>query len=73
MELKFELGDVVRLKSGGPAMTVNRVKTETENMVETVWFDTAGQKHFTKSFSYVLTKAQPSVSQNPTARDKPLF
>ncbi len=34
---KLKPGDVVRLRSGGPAMTVNAI--EDEAMVWTLWFD----------------------------------
>jgi uncharacterized protein YodC (DUF2158 family) len=39
--MNFKPGDVVKLKSGGPVMTVERVETESENrvFVYCVWFD----------------------------------
>lgn len=39
MSDKFKIGDVVKLKSGGPEMTVIEIK---ENEMRTVWF--AGAK-----------------------------
>ncbi len=41
---KFQIGDIVRLKSGGPDMTVNAVNVGvTGKQVYCVWF--AGKKH----------------------------
>ncbi len=37
MELKFKIGDSVKLKSGSPDMTVNQYESLTR-MVECVWF-----------------------------------
>lgn len=42
---KFKIGDVVYLKSGGPAMTVNRIIEERDN-IECVWFVKNEQKAF---------------------------
>lgn len=36
-ETKFEVGDVVQLKSGGPRMTISMVEKTT---VIVIWFDT---------------------------------
>ncbi len=43
MEDLFEIGDTVRLISGGPLMTVNNYK-ETLNEVECVWFNALDDK-----------------------------
>lgn len=37
-EQQFKLGDIARLKSGGPPMTVNYISDKRES-VECVWFD----------------------------------
>ncbi|MDO7187303.1 DUF2158 domain-containing protein [Acinetobacter baumannii] len=42
---KFNIGDVVYLKSGSPAMTVNRIFEE-RGTVECVWFVENEQKQF---------------------------
>ncbi|ENV98320.1 DUF2158 domain-containing protein [Acinetobacter bereziniae] len=42
---KFNIGDVVYLKSGSPAMTINRLIEERGN-VECVWFVENEQKQF---------------------------
>jgi uncharacterized protein YodC (DUF2158 family) len=43
-----EIGDVVRLKSGGPAMTVEVVTKATEgHLVRCVWFDDGEAKRGT--------------------------
>ncbi|MHB0929648.1 MAG: DUF2158 domain-containing protein [Candidatus Nanopelagicales bacterium] len=40
MALKLNLGDVVKLKSGGPWMTVTRDRTEHGNkLIQVSWFD----------------------------------
>jgi uncharacterized protein YodC (DUF2158 family) len=44
-EQSFKIGDVVRLKSGGPKMTIDRftfnhaTKKDNKDIVECVWFD----------------------------------
>jgi|RhiMetStandDraft_4_1073278.scaffolds.fasta_scaffold782113_1 uncharacterized protein YodC (DUF2158 family) len=45
-EGSFKIGDVVRLKSGGPSMTVSRLAMDTENRpcVETVWLTASGKE-----------------------------
>jgi uncharacterized protein YodC (DUF2158 family) len=40
----FELGEVVRLKGGGPHMTVNRLNTGRQ-VVECLWFDVEDVLH----------------------------
>jgi len=39
---KFRVGDVVKLKSGGPNMTVEETYPD---KVGTSWFDTNGKRH----------------------------
>lgn len=39
---EFKKGDVVRLKSGGPKMTV--VNTPNGNLVECMWFDSKNER-----------------------------
>ena len=44
MDQEFKIGDVVRLKSGGPAMTVSHVETGANSVdgqpyLTCVWFD----------------------------------
>lgn len=46
--IEFQIGDVVRLKSGGPAMTVTNVGEAAMTGKQTVWcmwFDTKGQQN----------------------------
>jgi uncharacterized protein YodC (DUF2158 family) len=39
-EEEFKIGDVVELKSGGPAMTI--IKIAAEDQVEATWFNDGG-------------------------------
>lgn len=50
---QFERGDLVRLRSGGPAMTVSAVKG---NQVECVWTDDTGQTDDASFPALVLQK-----------------
>jgi len=38
MKFEFEKGDIVRLKSGSPDMTIENINDQTKT-IETVWFD----------------------------------
>ncbi len=42
--MQWKAGDIVRLKSGGPVMTVTDTKLE-EPYVQCVWFDAKKTKH----------------------------
>jgi uncharacterized protein YodC (DUF2158 family) len=44
---QFKVGDTVRLKSGGPVMTVSSLTKDLKNkpMVNTVWFDKKDEEH----------------------------
>lgn len=61
----FNVGDVVYLKSGGPAMTVHRLIDDREN-VECKWFqdDELEVSIFTQGS---LTKENPKPRQKPMA------
>lgn len=56
MEPKFKIGDIVRLISGGPDMTINKLKFECigesdkykpSGYYECVWFEENQLSHFT--------------------------
>jgi uncharacterized protein YodC (DUF2158 family) len=49
----FERGDLVRLKSGGPMMTVSAVK---DDEVECIWTDDSGRPNDATFSTYVLQK-----------------
>jgi uncharacterized protein YodC (DUF2158 family) len=54
---KFELGDTVMLKSGGPLMTVAIAKPN--NVYHCVWFKPSGEINTQDFYGYVLTMAAP--------------
>jgi uncharacterized protein YodC (DUF2158 family) len=45
LHLKFQIGEVVRLISGGPTMTVKIQPEPTDEYIDTVWFDDAKNLH----------------------------
>jgi len=47
---KIKKGDVVKLKSGSPAMTVESV--DSKGMLTCVWYDSDKKKIMDKKFSY---------------------
>jgi uncharacterized protein YodC (DUF2158 family) len=62
MATQFKKGDVVRLRSGGPDMTVDDVSTLTgKPRVRCVWF--AGRKHEAAMFD--PTNLVPSTAESP--------
>ena len=46
MATKFKVGDVVRLKSGGPEMTVHGESQRYDDACETIWFDEKKVKQY---------------------------
>jgi len=59
---EFKEGDVVFLKSGGPAMTITELSDDRESFCE--WFD----KHHSKSFiNTALIKDNPNLSKKSAA------
>ena len=63
---RFEVGDIVRLKSGGPEMTVGQVDqfAGTELAVECEWLDSS---HKPQSRVYPV-KTLVRVERNPTKK-----
>jgi uncharacterized protein YodC (DUF2158 family) len=45
LQFKFQIGEVVRLNSGGPTMTVQIQPEPTDEYISTAWFDTAQNLH----------------------------
>jgi uncharacterized protein YodC (DUF2158 family) len=58
----FNVGDVVRLKSGGPAMTV---KTVMDNLVVCVWFTAEGKVVWDKFNHATLDGARGADRSTP--------
>lgn len=62
--MSFSKGDVVRMKSGGPRMTVAAIgisRINNEPYVECVWFETHENKHVPSS-----AKFSPSILEKCT-------
>ena len=58
-ETEFQAGDVVKLKSGGPAMTVQDVGLGTENTgVKCIWFSSNDMKREEVFRSVLLKRTQ---------------
>jgi uncharacterized protein YodC (DUF2158 family) len=56
---QFKPGDVVRLKAGGPAMTVER--SETSMFVACAWFTRDGEFHREVVAEVILVPATPDA------------
>jgi uncharacterized protein YodC (DUF2158 family) len=63
MTTEIQVGDVVKLKSGGPAMTITAID-ETSKKAFCEWFESTEQHQGT----FVLAALKPS---NPSDRPKP--
>lgn len=61
---EFKIGDVVYLKSGGPAMTVSYVE---DNSVEAQWFDEKNKVDFKNFPKATITKTKPGSNSTVTA------
>lgn len=57
---EFQFGNVVRLKSGGPTMTV---KGETSGALACTWFNKDGGKHETSFHPAQLEDFKPAASE----------
>lgn len=55
----MQIGDIVRLKSGGPKMTVTAVEDE---QVSCTWFDRNGKPH---SGAYIAATVEAFVARPP--------
>lgn len=66
--MAFEPGELVCLKSGGPAMTVEEISKDArtqKEMVACVWFEQVGKQQIVKRDSFIpvtLTKYEPLSS-----------
>ncbi|MCJ8211705.1 DUF2158 domain-containing protein [Mucilaginibacter sp. RS28] len=61
MDKQFNIGDQVRLKSGGPVMTVDSIDDNTSRLV-CVWFDSKKVFQHAKFIADTLEKYEPSSS-----------
>lgn len=68
--MRFKVGDTVRLKSGGPIMTVieTRVEDETLEVVHVGWFNLKGNIKSDEVSADILEKAEP-VNPEKLAKD----
>lgn len=49
---QFQVGDLVKLKSGGPTMTINYIRNEQEDECVCTWFNDKKEvisRHFSKA------------------------
>lgn len=65
---KFKVGDLVKLKSSSPVMTVNHVVVATKVYVDTTWF--AGAKHNTARFEEGALELAPPNAAAPASTQK---
>lgn len=65
MSQLFKVGDLVRLKSGGPTMTVERV--EQDGMVQCLWFPALGKPPSSRSFSFGVLEPATGKGVRPHA------
>lgn len=57
--MNFQKGDIVRLKSGGPTMTIENIqKFATGTVVICTWFD-KDNKYFSQAFSPEVIETPP--------------
>lgn len=68
--MKFKVGDIVRLKSGGPNMTIQEIGQSLglnrRWEAECVWF--AGRKHQSATFDLDVIELAPSESEEGTPK-----
>ena len=62
MAQKFKAGDIVQLKSGGPAMTVSRENSANSNRYDCVWFKGASRE--TATFDSETLKPYEAPKKN---------
>jgi len=70
--MEFQPGDVVRLKSGGPKMTISSVSTRAKLGAQTIqceWFTQLAQGFELKSGSFAVHTVQ--LVQNPGEKSRP--
>lgn len=62
--MTFKTGDLVKLKSGGPTLTVNSVSSDGTS-VQAVWYSSAEN-----TFKWTSFRSQALVTAGPEAKDK---
>jgi len=60
-EPPYKVGDVVRLKSGGPAMAVSGTSTSQPNSVHCIWITAVGQVNTAKFPALSLAESKPDA------------
>lgn len=63
-ENEFKIGDVVRLKSGGPTMTVNKIWEDSEYRIGCVWFDDSNKQSVASFHPETLKLASTSKNHS---------
>ena len=70
----FKIGDVVKLKSGGPEMTITNMDDSfsiiSDDAASCDWFDDAGV-HFTREFPLTCLKSPYSVLKYAADEERP--
>ncbi|CAL1518175.1 DUF2158 domain-containing protein [Chitinophaga sp. MM2321] len=64
MTEEFKVGDVVRIKSGGPSMTV---VTGGSNMIDLIWFSKINQNYFYLTISIKCLEVSNADETAPKA------
>ncbi len=69
--MTFAVGDVVKLKSGGPNMTIQRIFSEEETEYATcVWFENSTKK--IEGFAIITLEKKVSEIERPISHHLPI-
>jgi uncharacterized protein YodC (DUF2158 family) len=71
MTEEFQVGDLVRMRSGGPVLTVTTVLADSEPPeVCVMWFESRGRPHFYYLKAIALEPAEPEASEQVFERGR---